>query len=60
MLNLNVILRLQQMRQILDKVQDFAKWADVVQEVIHSQVKPIPVPEGYILEEVNCGEGDLE
>ena len=48
------------MRWILDEVQDFAKWTDVVQEVVYSQVKAIPVPEGYVLEEVNCSTGDLE
>ena len=48
------------MEQILDEVQDFAKWCDAMQEVVHTQVETILVPEGYSLEEVNCGEGDLE
>ena len=47
------------MRWILDEVQDFAKQVDAMQEVVHAQVKAIPVPEGYSLE-VNSGKGDLE
>ena len=54
MSNSNVILRLQQMRQILDEVYDFAEWMDAVQEVVQSQVKAIPVPEG-----VDHEEGDV-
>ena len=48
------------MRQILDEVQDFVEWCDTMQEVVHTQVEVIPVPEGYSLEEVNCSVGDLE
>ena len=59
MSNLNIILQLQQMKWILDKVCNFAEWTDAVQEVIHSQVKAISVPEGYSLEEVNHSEQDL-
>ena len=60
MLNSNVIPQLQQRRWILDEVQDFAEWCDPMQEVVHTQVEVIPVPEGYSLEEVICGEGNLE
>ena len=60
MLNSNIILQLQQMRQILDEVRDFAEWMDVVQEVVQAQVGAIPVLEGYFLEEVIHGEGDFE
>ena len=48
------------MRQILDKVWDFAEWIDAVQEVIYTQVEAIPIPEGYVLEEVNHDDRDLE
>ena len=48
------------MRQILDEVCDFTEWINAIQEVVHAQVNAIPVPEGYSLEEVNCGEEDLE
>ena len=60
MINLNVILHLQQMRWILDKVRDFSEWCNMLNDVVHFQVEIIPVPEGYSLEEVNYGEGDLE
>ena len=60
MTNSNIISHLQQMRWIPDEVRDFSEWCDMLNNVVHFQVEAIPVPEGYSLEEVNHGEGDLE
>ena len=60
MMNSNIILWLQQMRQILDEAQDFTEWVDAAQEVAYAQVEVIPVLEGISLDEKDIDEENLE
>ena len=60
MMNSNIILWLQQMRQILDEAQDFTEWVDAAQEVVYAQVEVIPVLEGISLDEKDIDEENLE
>ena len=53
MSNSNVILQLQQMRHILDEVQDLAEWMDAIKEVICSEIDAIPEPVDIDKEEEN-------